>query len=113
MRARSPVTVVERRCIVCEPIDAAPSRREDDEMPPLAEMQNIDLSDESDEIRDVADRLVAHHTEVSESTIRNLVAAEYRRLSNARLRDYIPVLVEHAVKQTLRTDKARLTVGTP
>ncbi|GAB3394192.1 hypothetical protein GCM10027568_24350 [Humibacter soli] len=58
-------------------------------------------------IDDVADRLIAKHPEVNQAFIRELVAREYEQLRNAKLREHIPVLVEHAVKQSLRSEKAK------
>ncbi len=55
----------------------------------------------------VAERLIAKHPELDQSYIRELVQAEYEHLQQAKLRDYIPVLVEHAVKQDLKTGRAK------
>jgi len=68
---------------------------------------NADDDAERKAIDDVADRLIAKHPEVDQAFIRELVAREYGQLRNAKLREHIPVLVEHAVKQSLQSEKAK------
>ncbi|NNC11597.1 hypothetical protein HII28_06865 [Planctomonas sp. JC2975] len=60
---------------------------------------------EVEEVEEVAKRLTAKHPELKAKDVREVVQREYEKLQEARLRDFIPVLVEHAAKQELKTRK--------
>ena len=72
----------------------------------MSDARNEDQA-EKEAVGGVADRLIAKHPGINQSFIRELVQREYERLQQAKLRDYIPVLVEHAVKQDLKAEKAK------
>ena len=54
-----------------------------------------------------ADRLRVRFPEVDEDTVFALIAEELESFDGARLRDYVPVLVEHNVLRRLRADHVR------
>jgi translation initiation factor 2 alpha subunit (eIF-2alpha) len=57
---------------------------------------------EREAIDAVTSRLKKKFPDLPKSSIEQIVEDQYKQMSSARLRDYIPVLVEHAAKQTLR-----------
>ena len=50
----------------------------------------------------VVDRLVEKYPTVPRTQIEDIVEQEHRSLDAGRLRDYVPILVEHAVRNRLR-----------
>ena len=52
----------------------------------------------------LADRLQLLFPEVDEDTVLAVIAEELESFDGARLRDYVPVLVEHNVLRRLRAD---------
>ncbi|MDV8147189.1 three-helix bundle dimerization domain-containing protein [Arthrobacter sp. B10-11] len=50
----------------------------------------------------VVDRLAEKYPAVPRQHIEDLVEQEHRSLDTGRVRDYVPILVEHAVKDRLR-----------
>lgn len=66
-----------------------------------------DAASEQAAIDEVVDRLIAKRPTVNQAYIRELVQREYETLQTAKLRDYIPVLVEHMVKQDLKDEKSK------
>lgn len=50
----------------------------------------------------VVDRLAERYPAVPRDQIEDIVAEEHRSLDAGRLRDYVPILVEHAVRDRLR-----------
>jgi hypothetical protein len=65
----------------------------------------VEKQSEQAAIDGVAERLKEKHPDLDAAHIDRLVKAEYDRMLSARLRDYIPVLVEHQVKQTIRHER--------
>lgn len=55
----------------------------------------------------LSDRLQSLFPEVDEDTVFVLIAEELESFDGARLRDYVPVLVEHNVLRRLRADYRR------
>jgi hypothetical protein len=55
----------------------------------------------------LADRLRVRFPDVDEDTVFALIAEELESFDGARLRDYVPVLVEHNVLRRLRLDCGR------
>lgn len=53
-------------------------------------------------LRDVVDRLAEKYPAVSRKHIEDIVEQEHRSLDTGRVRDYVPILVEHAVRDRLR-----------
>ncbi|GII98115.1 hypothetical protein CLV28_1458 [Sediminihabitans luteus] len=62
----------------------------------------MDAEHESQEIEDVVARVHARFPDVSPQDVREQVRAELGRHGDATVRDFVPVLVEHAVMDTLR-----------
>jgi phage terminase Nu1 subunit (DNA packaging protein) len=63
---------------------------------------------EREAVAAVAERLKKKFPDLPKSHIDEIVQAQYSRLGEARLRDYIPVLVEHDSKQVInREEKSR------
>lgn len=60
------------------------------------------VSEEVRAMSAVVDRLAAKHPEVSRQVIEAVVQDEHRSLDTGRLRDFVPVLVEHAARDRLR-----------
>jgi uncharacterized protein (DUF433 family) len=50
----------------------------------------------------VVDRLAEKYPEVPRKRIEDIVEQEHRSLDAGRVRDYVPILVEHAVRDRLR-----------
>ena len=50
----------------------------------------------------VVDRLAQKYPAVQRKHIEDIVEQEHRALEAGRLRDYVPILVEHAAKDRLR-----------
>lgn len=61
----------------------------------------------------VVDRLAARFPSLSADHVRHVVDVERRRLENGTVRDFVPVLVEHAAMEELRkeADPVRLRAG--
>jgi hypothetical protein len=68
-------------------------------------MARVEKQSEAAAVDEVAKRLRAKYPKVNREHIEQLVRAEYDRMLEAKLRDYIPVLVEHQVKQQLRHER--------
>ena len=69
-----------------------------------------DAPDEASEraaIEEVTQRLIVKYPTNNPAYIHELVEREYARMLTATLRDYIPVLVEHAVKQELHRENEK------
>ncbi len=67
------------------------------------------LGSEQTQIEDVARRLKLKYPSVNGGYIDGLVQSEYATLKQARLREYIAVLVEHTVKQQIRQDQEKMS----
>lgn len=50
----------------------------------------------------VVDRLAEKYPDVPRHHIEGIVEQEHRLLDAGRVRDYVPILVEHAVRERLR-----------
>jgi hypothetical protein len=50
----------------------------------------------------VVDRLAEKYPAVPRAHIEDIVQQEHRSLDTGRVRDYVPILVEHAVRDRLR-----------
>ncbi|MBT2248117.1 hypothetical protein JHV56_05310 [Arthrobacter sp. BHU FT2] len=61
------------------------------------------VSEEVRAMSAVVDRLAAKHPDVARQVIEDVVQDEHRSLDAGRLRDFVPVLVEHAARDRLRT----------
>ncbi|KSU78723.1 hypothetical protein GA0061083_0569 [Pseudarthrobacter enclensis] len=61
------------------------------------------VSEEVRAMSAVVDRLAAKHPDVARRVIEDVVQDEHRSLDAGRLRDFVPVLVEHAARDRLRT----------
>ncbi|WAH95890.1 three-helix bundle dimerization domain-containing protein [Arthrobacter sp. MMS18-M83] len=57
--------------------------------------------DEARALVAVINHLAERFPDIPRSVIQNAVAEEHSSLSSGRIRDYVPVLVEHAVKNRL------------
>lgn len=57
---------------------------------------------ESQQLAALVGRLLEHFPTASADEIRALVEEERSRLEGSRVRDYVPVLIEHAVRDRLR-----------
>jgi hypothetical protein len=60
---------------------------------------------ERDSIDDITARLSKKYPKLSASEVADVVEKQYAKLQTAKLREYIPVLVEHQAKQVLREKK--------
>jgi hypothetical protein len=63
--------------------------------------------EESRAIEALSKRLVTRFPHVSEETVNGVVAAAHQRFHNARIRDFVPLLVEHAAVNALRARRRR------
>ena len=63
--------------------------------------------DEYEALLYVVDRVERRFPDVSEETVMELVVDEFTRLDRARLRAYVPVLVEGSVLRRLRDEHPR------
>ncbi|MDN4643346.1 three-helix bundle dimerization domain-containing protein [Arthrobacter sp. PsM3] len=52
-------------------------------------------------VGNVVDRLAERFPDISRSSIEEAVREEHRALEGGRVRDYVPVLVEHAARARL------------
>lgn len=59
-------------------------------------------SDERDRVAEVADRLRVRYPAVPHERIDEVVAQAHRELDAARVRDFVPVLVEKRARDLLR-----------
>jgi len=59
--------------------------------------------DEDHAIAEVIDRLAIRFDAIPRAEIDSVVRAEHAKLLGNPIRDYVPVLVEHAAKARLRT----------
>jgi hypothetical protein len=68
--------------------------------------------DEQHEIEGVVDRLAGRFPSVDRTVVAQIVEDEFHQLDGGRLRDFVPVLVEHAAHDRLRrvADPAPLDV---
>lgn len=57
---------------------------------------------ESEQLAAAVDRLVERFPDAPANKIRALVETERSRLEGSRIRDYVPVLIEHSVRDRLR-----------
>jgi hypothetical protein len=57
---------------------------------------------ETEQLASAVDRLFARFPDASADEIRALVESERSRLESSRIRDYVPVLIEHTVRDRLR-----------
>lgn len=62
----------------------------------------MDLDDELKAIGQVVGRLAARFPGLPRERIEQAVHVEYVALDGGRIRDYVPVLVEHGAKERLR-----------
>lgn len=49
----------------------------------------------------VVDRLAERHPEVTRQVIEDVVQEEHRALDRGRVRDFVPIMVEHAARDRL------------
>lgn len=57
---------------------------------------------ESEQLAATGDRLIERFPDASPSEIRALIETERSRLESSKIRDYVPVLIEHSVRDRLR-----------
>ena len=57
---------------------------------------------ESEQLAAVADQLAGRFPGAAVDDIRSLVESEHSRLESSRIRAYVPVLIEHSVRDRLR-----------
>lgn len=60
--------------------------------------------DENQALQEVVDRLAVRFPTLSSERIRQVVDVEQLRLENGTVRDFVPVLVEHAAMEQLRKE---------
>ena len=58
--------------------------------------------DETKGIAQLIDRLVMRFPQLSASTVEEAVSGAHRQFDDARVRDFVPLLVEHEALNTLR-----------
>lgn len=68
-------------------------------------MSTSDL-DEAKAVAEVVDRLAAQFPNVQRSHIDEIVQSEHHALDGKPIREFVPVLVEHATKARLRDELA-------
>jgi hypothetical protein len=66
----------------------------------------VNAEDEDRAVAHVIDRLAERFPRVSRSSIERAVHQEREALAGNRVRDYIPVLIEHGAKEQLRHQTA-------
>jgi CRISPR/Cas system-associated exonuclease Cas4 (RecB family) len=71
-------------------------------IPHAGEMDSKKQKQEREAIDALVARLSKKYPNVSKSDVQEIVQSQYSRLKDAKLRDYIPVLVEHSSKQVLK-----------
>lgn len=59
------------------------------------------VSEELRALAHVVDRLTERYPDVPREHIEDIVQQEHRSLDTGRVRDYVPILVEHAAKDRL------------
>lgn len=59
------------------------------------------MDDESKAVDNVVERLAELFPHIPRTSIEQAVREEYQALDGGRIRDYVPVLVEHAAKARL------------
>ncbi|MGM7775415.1 three-helix bundle dimerization domain-containing protein [Arthrobacter sp. KNU-44] len=69
--------------------------------------------DEARALVAVINHLIERFPDIPRSVVENVVAEEHSSLSGGRIRDYVPVLVEHAAKKRLAkvADGVRFSEG--
>lgn len=67
-----------------------------------ADTGRMDLREELRAIGQVVERLAARFPALPHELVEQAVHAEYVALDGGRIREYVPVLVEHAAKERLR-----------
>jgi hypothetical protein len=72
----------------------------------------MDPQKEKDAVEQVAERLAEKFPDVDRAHVDDVVHSEYEALAGARVRDYIPVLVEHESREDL-TDETRPSPAQP
>jgi len=72
----------------------------------------MDTEKEKEAVERVADRLAEKFPDVDREHIEDVVHGEYDALADAKVRDYIPLLVEHESREDL-TDEARTSASRP
>lgn len=65
------------------------------------ETGHVNMDDESKAVDNVIDRLAQRFPHVPRQSIEQTVREEHKALAGGRIRDYVPVLVEHAAKARL------------
>jgi hypothetical protein len=68
----------------------------------------IGTDEHGDEVAKVIDRLATRFPTLERDHIADIVEEEHDRLNGARVRDFIPVLVEHAATDRLREEATPL-----
>jgi hypothetical protein len=77
-------------------------------------MENSDAADpstESSAIDTAIDRIATRFPDIDRARIQSLVHESARSLDGARVRDFIPVLIEHEVMDRLRAEAAPVPVS--
>ncbi|TFC35598.1 DUF3562 domain-containing protein [Cryobacterium sp. TMT2-42-4] len=62
----------------------------------------MNLNDELQAVEKVVDRLAKRFPNVPRSSVERAVREEHQNFSGHPIRDFVPVLVEHGVKERLR-----------
>ena len=62
--------------------------------------------DEAHAIDEVISRLAERFPALAHTHVEEIVREEWRRLDGGRLRDFVPVLVEHEARERLRLEAA-------
>ncbi|TFC85279.1 hypothetical protein E3T28_06715 [Cryobacterium sinapicolor] len=65
-------------------------------------MRFVNLNDELQAVEKVVDRLTERFPDVPRSRVERAVREEHEAFSGRPIRDFVPVLVEHGVKERLR-----------
>lgn len=59
------------------------------------------VNEEARALADIVDRLAGKYPKIRRDHIEDIVQQEHRSLDAGRVRDYVPLLVEHAAKDRL------------
>lgn len=73
-------------------------------MTETSEPATSESDEHGDEVAKVVDRLASRFPTLERDHIADIVEEEHDRLNGARVRDFIPVLVEHAATDRLREE---------